>query len=207
MTATLPEKEIKHRGPRIRGICADAAALGVTPEHLALVLRGKRKSEPLQTRYQALKESQLKERMNENTKTSPLGRAPMPIEFAALQNLQPSFFKTLNTLGLDVVAVRFDASKGSPIWIQDKIAEELSEELHAIDAGQFDSSFFPLGNQWHFFHVEHAKFGAAIRQLKNALAERGLLEISGIYHAESAEFLTEWFPATAAGVNVPIESE
>ncbi|MGH7990687.1 MAG: hypothetical protein ACREDS_10935, partial [Limisphaerales bacterium] len=105
MPKTLTSKERKHRGPRIHGIFSDADALGVTPKHLALVLRGKRKSEPLQARYKALKESQLKQRMDKSRiaesqepadRTKSPGAAqwiPFPIEFAALQNLRPAFLE------------------------------------------------------------------------------------------------------------------
>jgi hypothetical protein len=46
------------RGKRIKGICADAEALGVTRMHLWAVLHGHRESKPLLSRYQALKQSQ-----------------------------------------------------------------------------------------------------------------------------------------------------
>jgi hypothetical protein len=43
---------------RIRGICRDAAILGVTRVHLSYVLRGKRPGESLLSRYSQLKNSQ-----------------------------------------------------------------------------------------------------------------------------------------------------
>src|ERR1700677_2044626 len=104
MNATVKEK--RHRGPRIRGIGEDAETLCVSRMHLWQVLKGQRQSQSLRARYQALKQSQKDERMKKTVKLSPQGRAPMPIEFAALQNLQPSFFQTLTTLGLEVVLVR-----------------------------------------------------------------------------------------------------
>lgn len=197
MTATLPNENRK-RGPRIRGVCADAAALGVTAEHLALVLRGKRQSESLRTRYQALKESQLKEHMEKHQKTKSPSKIPMPIELAALQNLQPMFFKALATVGLEVLIVRFKAEKDSRIWFHDDIATAIGEELSGLEAGHFDSSFFPLGAQWHFYQVDRSRLGIAMRRIKDCLAARGLLDISQIFHAESAEILREWYPGTAA---------
>jgi|GEM_PF-3846276 hypothetical protein len=50
------KKARRKRGPtRFRGICADAEALGVTREHLWLVLTGHRVSRPLSCRYRDLK--------------------------------------------------------------------------------------------------------------------------------------------------------
>ncbi|HEV2329377.1 MAG TPA: hypothetical protein VGY56_11380 [Verrucomicrobiae bacterium] len=198
MTATLPKE--RKRGPRIRGICADAEILGCTPEHLALVLRGKRKSEPLQARYQALKQSQQQERMKPSARTDSPATIPMPIELAALQNLQPSFFKTLTTLGFEVLIVRFEAGKDSAIWLHDcdSLAAEIGDALTGVKAGEFDSSFYPLGAQWHFYQVRHENLGPAVRQIKDCLAARGLLNLSQIFHAESAEILREYYPGTAA---------
>lgn len=207
MTTALPITGRK-RGPRIRGICADAAALGVTHEHLALVLRGKRKSEPLLARYQALKQSQHAERMNrsripestESPETHKPLQLPPPPELAALQNLQPSFFACLAKLGLEVLIVRFNAEKDSAMWRHNYVAlvEELGNELIAIKAGEFDSSLFLLGAHWHFYQVKRAELGAAVRRIKEILDARGLLGISQIFHAESAELLRQWFPGTGA---------
>jgi hypothetical protein len=48
----------RQRAPHIRGICADAATLGVHRCHLWFVLTGRRESKPLMRRYRALKEQQ-----------------------------------------------------------------------------------------------------------------------------------------------------
>jgi hypothetical protein len=164
----------------------------------------------LRARYHALKESQLKELMDrsripespERPKTyKPPQQLPMPIELAALQNLQPSYFKWLAKLGLEVVIVRFNADKGSPIWLHnpDALATDLENELVLLKAaGEPVSGLYPLGAQWHFYQVKRKKLGEAVRRFKEILAARGLLEISQIFHAESAESLREWFPGTAA---------
>jgi hypothetical protein len=198
-------KQPKTRGPRIRGIGADAQALGVTREHLSAVLKGRRESNPLKARYQALKQSRQQPIMKKSTKLSPQGRAPMPIEFAPLQNLQPSFFQTLRTLGLEVVLVRIDTSKNTPPGaIQEGIPEDLDQALQSVKAGQFDSDFYPLHSQCLFFHVKNKKLGIAMNQIKGRLQARGLLETSEIYHAESADYLMQWYPPTAQGV--PLET-
>jgi hypothetical protein len=207
---TVDATEKVKRGPRVRGIGADAATLGVNRSHLWEVLKGRRQSQSLRARYQALKQAQQEEAMKTTlklkpAKLSPQGRAPMPPEFAALQNLQPSFFETLSKLKLEVVVVKFEAGKDSPIWAQKDISGDLDSELKAVKAGEFDSSFFPLGAQFHFFQIKSRKLGAAMHRLKAAIEARGLLEISGIYHAESAELLVEWYPGTAAKISVPIE--
>ena len=44
-------KKIRKRGPRIKGICGAAKALGVTHQHLWAVLRGRRVSRSLVRRY------------------------------------------------------------------------------------------------------------------------------------------------------------
>ena len=47
-------KKIRKRGPRIKGICGAAKALGVTHQHLWAVLRGRRASKTLMRRYRDL---------------------------------------------------------------------------------------------------------------------------------------------------------
>jgi hypothetical protein len=201
------EKKPKARTHRIRGITADAKTLGVTREHLFLVLRGHRQSDPLRARYQALKKSQQEQRMKTTPKLSPQGHAPMPPEFSACQNLQPSFFQTLKTLGLSVVIVSFAASKDSPIWGHAGIEQKLEAELQGIEVGQYDSSFFPLGTQIHFFHVDATKLGIAINALKTAVEKLGLLDIAKIYHAENSDQLRVWFGNTDAGVKLKLQPE
>ena len=131
----------------------------------------------------------------------------MPPEFASLQNLQSSFFQVLTTLGLEVILVRIDTSKNTPPGAIYDLQDDLENALRSIEAGQFDSDFYPLHSQCLFFHVEKAKLGAAMRGLKDTLHAHGLMDVSGIYHAESAESLLEWYPATAAVINTPEESE
>lgn len=48
----------RKRAKRIAGITGDAAALGVTRQHLGLVLHGDRESKPLARRYRELKRQQ-----------------------------------------------------------------------------------------------------------------------------------------------------
>jgi hypothetical protein len=123
-------------------------------------------------------------------------RRPTPdICQAAADNLTPEFFSVLNKLGLQVLIVRLDASKDSPVWENVGIESELEQELQAIHAGQFDSSFFTMGAQLHFFHV--ADLGKAMEQLKASLARRGLLAITTLMHAESAGDLRVYWPPTA----------
>lgn len=209
MTVTAPKSIARRlRGHRINEISADAVALGVTREHLQQVLRGKRQSDPLRARYLELKQSQKKERMSDPAKLSPGGRVPMPIEFAALQNLQPSFFQTLTALGLEVVLVRIDTSKNTPPGaINDKVVGELDRAIQPIAGGEFDSEFYPLHSQCLFFHLKKRKLGAAMRKLKDSLQALGLLEVSEIFHAESPEYLMTWHPATAEGIEISIEPE
>jgi hypothetical protein len=52
----MKETEKRRRAPRIAGIGAAAAALGVTRQHLHAVLAGKRQSRRLTNRYHALKQ-------------------------------------------------------------------------------------------------------------------------------------------------------
>ena len=60
------KENLDERAPRIRGICADAAALGITRDHLRLVLQAKRPSRSLLRRYRQLKRAQ---RAAETTKS------------------------------------------------------------------------------------------------------------------------------------------
>jgi hypothetical protein len=135
--------------------------------------------------------------MSELKSSMPENRIPKPPEFAAAENLSPEFFAILAKLGLEILIVRFQSANDSPIWEHDGIERELERELQFIKAGQFDSSYFPLGMQWHFFHVPAKRLGKAAQQVKSALAARGLLEISTIYHAETPREWRVWYPATA----------
>jgi hypothetical protein len=55
MFATGAIKSARKRRKRIAGICRAADALGVTRQHLGLVIRGSRPSKSLMARYVALK--------------------------------------------------------------------------------------------------------------------------------------------------------
>ena len=55
----------RKRNRRIKGITADALKLGVTRDHLRLVLQGKRNSEQLTARYASLKRETLQPRPKE----------------------------------------------------------------------------------------------------------------------------------------------
>jgi hypothetical protein len=136
-----------------------------------------------------------------NRKTAP------PIELAAAENLTLEFFLILTALGLEVLIVRFQAGNDSPIWKHAGIERDLERELQSIQTGQFDSSFFPLGAQWHFFHVASADLGKAMQRVKDALDARGLLAVTTLYHAETAHELRVWYPATAELVNTDADTE
>jgi hypothetical protein len=136
-----------------------------------------------------------------------LKRQPVPIELAAAENLSPEFFLILSAIGLEILIVRFQAGNDSPIWKHNRIERELERELQSIQAGQFDSSYFPLGAHWHFFHVPRAELGKAMQRIKDSLAARGLLDISTILHAETAHELREWYPATAQLVNATADND
>ena len=60
MIATGAIKSARKRRKRIAGICGAADALGVTRQHLGLVIRGNRVSKSLLARYRALKADQAK---------------------------------------------------------------------------------------------------------------------------------------------------
>jgi hypothetical protein len=134
-------------------------------------------------------------------------KTPPPIEIAAADNLSPEFFKTLSALGLEILVVRLEAAKDSPVCEHAGIERELERELQAIRAGQFDSSYFTLGAQWHFFHVATGDLGKAMACVKDALAGRGLLDISIIYHAETFQEWRQWHPPTAEVLDTDPEAD
>lgn|ERR1035437_6158872 len=157
----------KNRPKRFKGIVAAADALDVTRVHLWQVLTGRRESKPLMARYAALTPEAIA--AHAKNKIPPQKRI-VPLELAAAENLSPFFFNTLATLGLEVVIVRFDAKLASPIWGHSGIERDIERELQSIQAGQFDSSWFTSGAQWHFFHVAAADLGKAMQQIKSFLA-------------------------------------
>lgn len=188
--------EKKTRAGRIKGICAAAQSLRVTRAHLWAVLTGRRESKPLLARYHQLKKtSPASASASKGAYLNSPKRLPPDISTAAAENLTPEFFAILDTLGVNLLIVRFEAGRGSPIWEHVGIESELERELRAVHAGQFDSSFFTLGAQFHFFHV--TDLGKAMQQLKASLERRGLLAITTIMHAESADDLRVYWPPTA----------
>jgi hypothetical protein len=137
--------------------------------------------------------------MKNNRKDPPKGKhlnsptpQPPPIETAALDNLTPQFFRVLQTLGFEVLIVRFAAHQGSPIWKHTKVEEYLGRQLMAVMVGDYDSSTFSGGVHFHFFHVTDLAKG--VQTLKDTIEAIGLLDIAFILHAESASELRFYYP-------------
>jgi hypothetical protein len=172
-----------------------AEALGCNYSHLRRVVIGQRESKSLMARYLALNGSAPMDKPQPQNTTY-----PPPIELAAAQNLCPFFFNTLATLGLDVVIVRFKSDKGSAPYQDAGIVRDLEAALVSIHAGQFDSSFFALGAEYHFFHVAKPDLGRAMQTLKDVLQKRELLHITTLLHAETHNDLREWYPGNTAAL-------
>ena len=120
---------------------------------------------------------------------------PSPPELAAAENLSPEFLLMLAALGFEVLIVRFQALHDSPVWEHPGIELVLEKELIAIEAGNFDSEFHSPGARWFFFHV--GELGKAMAQIETTLAALGLLEITTLFHVETAQELRVWYPPTA----------
>ncbi|HAO79767.1 MAG TPA: hypothetical protein DCQ92_12480 [Verrucomicrobia subdivision 3 bacterium] len=168
-----------------------AEVLGCDYSHLRRVIIGERQSKTLVAKFHTLATQ---------PQNATAQKRVAPIDLAAAENLSPFFFKTLATLGLEVVIVRFDAKPDSPIWGHPGIERELERELQVIQAGMLDSSWFTEGAQWHFFHVATSQLGKAMQQIKSGLDARGLLPVTTLLHAESASALREWYPGTTAAL-------
>lgn len=141
------------------------------------------------------------------TNHTPKNRFPAPPEIAAADNLSPAFLLILEQIGFEVVIVRFQALNSSPIWKHAGLEKDLEKELQAIEGGAFDSESYSPGARFFFFHVAKSKLGAAVQQIKTALAARGLLEITTIFHVETADDLRVWYPPTAELVKTTPDSE
>jgi hypothetical protein len=194
---------------RFRGICADAAALGVHRTHLYKVLSGERPGKSLTARYQALKAAQSNfaascgEVSATARESKPSGRkylnspkrVPPSINQAAAENLSPVVFAMLEKLGLSIVIVRFTWSDKPEITEKMYCGEELGDTLAAGKAGYYDSTYYDLGTVWHFFYSKHV--GEAVRILRDAVAARGLLDFATILMAEESNKAVVWYPPTA----------
>ena len=129
-------------------------SLDVTRVHLWAVLTGRRESKPLLARYDELKKTgAVSVGAGKGKYLNSPKRLPPDISTAAGENLTPEFFAILEKLGLKLLIVRFQAGKDSPVWENVGIESELERELKMVHAGQFDSSYFTPGAQYHFFHV------------------------------------------------------
>lgn len=186
-----------------KGLLKAAEILGVDYSHLRRVVIGQRPGKSLMKRYQDFKKGKLPVQATEKPKyhNSP---APMPpsLSVAAAQNLSPEFFAVLTKLGLEVVIVRFDAGKDSPIWRHPQIEQALGAALNAAQCGHYDSTHYDTGVFYHFFHVN--PLATAMQTLKAAIEARGLLEITTIMHGESCEDLRIWYPATADHISAKL---
>lgn len=180
-----------------------AKELGVTYQHLwRVVVSGERKSESLLARYRALQ----KQQPATPAKNQPVKPALPAQRNPALENLQPYLFGVLGRLGIDVVIVQFSAEPSSPIWATIGFEKELGKQLEAAQAGNYDSSEYIPGSQWHFYHSPRGKFADAIKTLKSGIQERGLLETATIMHAEKAGGLVVYWPATAEEITLEPEA-
>lgn len=195
MTVTVTEK--KNIG-ETRGTAAAAAALGVTRHHLRQVLLGRRQSPGLLARFEEWKKS--------GEATPVTVRVPLADEVATWDNFTEYFLKTLSILGLDAVLVTFKAGEGSPVFNHPDIAQELEKELKAIEAGQFDVSYFPDGYHWHIYHVDKTKLAAAMKRFKDAIAARELLPITRLFHVEDHTSMQEWWPGNAGALSIKEET-
>ena len=205
------------------GLLEAAAALGCNYSHLRRVVIGARPSKSLMARYRALKSS-----LPNQTATRPRGAeaarrasmaTPLPMKTnlpqksaqtapdrcAAAENLTPVLFNILAKLGLDVLVVQFQAGPASPIWQHAGIEQVLHDELQAAQAGQYDSEVYVPGSRWFFFHVND--LGKAMQTIKTCLAARGLLEITILLHAETAQDLRVYYPATAECISTKADTE
>jgi hypothetical protein len=172
-----------------------ARKLNVSVSHLRrVVVYKERVSKSLFAKYQALQAASNKPAI------------PMPPDvLAARDNLTPYFFGILAKLGLNVLIVKFDAHLESPIWKHPGIEIVLDQELQTAQAGQYDSAVYILGSNWFFFHVND--LGKAMQTIKACLAARSLLEITTLLHAETAQELRVWYPATAELINTQADTE
>jgi hypothetical protein len=200
---------LKRKYQRRPGLKETAEQLGVSYGHLRLCVAGERDSHSLLERYSALKggaPGPQSQKAPGRYKNSPQkARIPKPPEFAASENLMPEFFAILAKLGLQIVGVHFTAAIDSPIWEHDHIELDLDRALQAVKAGQFDSSYYTLGAQYHFYHV--SDLAKAVHALKAALDACGLLKITTIYHAESADEWITYFPGTAQTIKIAEDAE
>jgi len=200
----------KRQYQRRPGLKEAAEQLQVSYGHLRLCVAGKRISSALLARYLDWKSKQPQQLPASNApgkykNSRPIKRVPPPIEIAAADNLSPEFFEVLSKLGQQIVIVRLASEIDSPVWEHTPIELNLDRALQAVQAGSFDSSYFTLGEQYHFFHV--SDLAKAMQALKSELDERGLLKISTIYHAETPDEWVVWFPGTAERLDLAADSE
>jgi hypothetical protein len=125
------------------------------------------------------------------------------VSAVALQNLDSGWHAIFEKLGLNVVVVVFDTRRDSPIHSHPDLGTALGLELQQIGAGYYDSSFYPKGSVWHFYHCR--KLGPAMARLKAQLETRGLLGITSIMHAEESGLLRVWYSYDPEAIGKSIE--
>lgn len=196
MTRQSTATERRYR--RWPGLKQAAESLGVNYNHLRLCLLGRRKSARLMSRYAALNPPALAVQTppsrGRKYLNSPATQPPS-INLSAAENLSPAVFATLEKLGQKILIVTFTWADKPEITARMHCGEELGELLALARAGQYDSSFYDVGWLWHFFYSKH--LGKALPILRDAIAERGLLEFATILQAEEHNKLCVWYPPTA----------
>lgn len=133
--------------------------------------------------------------MNEvASKTGPV------VDVAALQNTDPHWFTIFDKCGIQIVVVHLITKRGSPVHDHPEIEKALGLELQEIEAGFYDSSWYPgciddkaSGSVWHQYHVHVHHLGKAMARLKEQLGVRGLLEIANILHGEAHNQFRIWW--------------
>jgi hypothetical protein len=188
-------------------ILNQADLLGVNRTHLWRVLTGERESPDLLHRFDLLiKASHHNSASVARPASKPL---PPPIELAAAENLAPTFFTMLQKLGFELVIVHLQVAPTPRVFPDaEEIPSYLQIKLQKIRAGQFDSSYFPIGSHYHFFHVTRSDLGRAMQALKSGLDARELLPITTLFHAETVSEWRKWFPGdTAEMVETGAEAE
>jgi hypothetical protein len=135
-----------------------------------------------------------------HTRSSPTlaDREGPPIRnLAALQTCSENWQEILAKLRVDLIAVRFVAPLGSPVWAQQSpVHEALGAALEQARAGAFDSSYWKGQVQIHFFHCW--RFAPALAAIKDALQTLELLDLAEVYHGEFETGLwRQYLPPTA----------
>lgn len=124
---------------------------------------------------------------------------------AAMQNIDPVWFKRFEKLGLNIILLHVKSHSESPVHRYPELEKTLGTELEKLGVGYLDAVHYPgalnsadTGYWWWFFHCRD--LAQAMNCLKSQLETRELLGAVAIFHSEQAGVFRCWWSYDSSAI-------